>query len=117
MVIGNVEEKVLKCKTGELGWGVLRCECGEEKKVPFTCKSRFCSSCGKVACDQWMEKVISWALPEMQYQHIVFTIPCELRDFYWSIGRRDWMRSSPVRRGHCWRYGRRNERACLESSQ
>jgi hypothetical protein len=25
--------------------------------------------------------VISWALPQMKYQHIVFTIPCELRDF------------------------------------
>lgn len=82
MVIENVEKKVLKCKTGALGWGLLQCEeCGKEKKVPFTCKSRFCSSCGKVACDQWMERVISWALPEMQYQHIVFTIPFELRDF------------------------------------
>ena len=80
-VFENVEEKILKCKTGKLGWGLLRCECGEEKKIPFTCKSRFCSSCGKVACDQWMERVISWALPEMQYQHIVFTVPCELRDF------------------------------------
>ena len=81
VVIENVEEKVLKCKTGELGWSVLQCVCGEERVVPFTCKSRFCSSCGKVACDQWMERVISWALPEMSYQHIVFTIPCELRDF------------------------------------
>lgn len=81
VVIENVEGKILKCKTGELGYGLLRCECGKEKRVPFTCKSRFCSSCGKVACDQWMEKVISWSLPEMQYQHIVFTIPQELRDF------------------------------------
>lgn len=82
MVVRNVEEKVLKCGTGELGYGVLRCEgCGEEKNVPFTCKSRFCSSCGKVACDAWMKRVIGWALPEMSYQHIVFTIPCELRDF------------------------------------
>ena len=81
VVFENVEEKVLKCKTGELGWGLLRCECGKEKKVPFTCKSRFCGSCGKIACDNWMEKVISWSLPEMQYQHIVFTIPRELRDF------------------------------------
>ena len=81
VVVENIEEKVLKCRTGELGYGLLRCECGQEKRVPFTCKSRFCSSCGKVACDQWMEKVISWALPEMSYQHIVFTIPCELRDF------------------------------------
>ena len=81
VVVQNIEEKVLKCKTGELGYGLLRCACGRERRVPFTCKSRFCSSCGKVACDQWMEKVISWALPQMQYQHIVFTIPRELRDF------------------------------------
>jgi hypothetical protein len=81
VVVQNIEEKVLKCRTGALGYGLLRCKCGKEKRVPFTCKSRFCSSCGKVACDQWMEKVISWALPQMQYQHIVFTIPSELRDF------------------------------------
>lgn len=97
-VIENIEEKVMKCRTGELGWGLLRCECGAERKVPFTCKSRFCSSCGKAACDAWMGKVISWALPEMQYQHIVFTIPHELRDFYWCTERRDWMCCSGQRR-------------------
>jgi hypothetical protein len=82
VVIENVEEKVLKCRTGELGWGLLRCPaCGKEERVPFTCKSRFCSSCGKLACDQWMEKVISWALPAVAYRHVVFTIPSEMRDF------------------------------------
>lgn len=79
-VLDNVE-KILICRTNELGFATFECECGHSKNLPFTCKSRFCSTCGKIACDNWMNKVISWSLPEMQYQHIVFTIPEELRDF------------------------------------
>ena len=79
-VLENVK-KILLCRTGELGFATYECECGHSSKVPFTCKSRFCSTCGKISCDNWMNKVISWSLPEMQYHHIVFTIPEQLRDF------------------------------------
>ena len=74
--------KIILCRTGKLGFLLYRCLCGYSKKVPFTCKSRFCSSCGKVACDNWMNKVMSWSLPNMQYIHIVFTIPEQLRLFF-----------------------------------
>ena len=80
VVIENVN-KVRLCRSGLLGFSTFICECGYSLKVPFTCKSRFCSSCGKVACDNWMNKVIDWSLPEMQYYHIVFTIPKQLRTF------------------------------------
>ena len=77
-VVDNVN-KILQCGTGALGCSVFSCPCGQSRSVPFTCKSRFCSRCGKVACDNWMKKVISWSLPNMKYRHIVFTIPEELR--------------------------------------
>lgn len=73
--------KIILCRTGKLGFLLYRCSCGHSKKVPFTCKSRFCSSCGKIACDNWMSKVMSWSLPNMNYIHIVFTIPEQLRLF------------------------------------
>ena len=73
VVYENIE-KILICKTKEMGYATWKCEqCGEEKIVPFTCKSRACSSCGKVACDNWMDRVISWALPEMKYRLMVVT--------------------------------------------
>ena len=47
-VLSNVE-KILKCRTGQLGFHAYRCpKCGEVKLVPHSCKSRFCSSCGKI---------------------------------------------------------------------
>ena len=40
-VISNVE-KILKCRTGQLGFHAYKCpKCGEVKLVPHSCKSRF----------------------------------------------------------------------------
>ena len=77
-VIENVN-KVLACKTEALGFHQYVCpECGESKKIPHTCKSRFCSSCGKIAVDNWVQTSIS-KFPDIQYRHIVFTLPEQLR--------------------------------------
>jgi hypothetical protein len=71
--------KVFLCKTDELGFHQYVCpKCGHLKKVPHTCKSRFCSSCGKVAVDNWAQTSIS-KFPDIQYRHIVFTLPEQLR--------------------------------------
>lgn len=72
-------DKVFSCKTDELGFHQYVCpKCGLSIKVPHTCKSRFCSSCGKVAVDNWTQKSIS-KFPDLQYRHIVFTLPEQLR--------------------------------------
>jgi len=77
-VIENVN-KVLACKTEKLGFHQYVCpDCGESKKVPHTCKSRFCSSCGKIAVDNWVQTSVS-RFPDIQYRHIVFTLPEQLR--------------------------------------
>lgn len=81
-IIKNVT-KLLVCKTKELGFKTLRClNCDHQKIVKHTCKSRFCSSCGKKATEQWIEKNLN-TLPKVPWQQITFTLPKELRELFW----------------------------------
>jgi len=77
--------KVLGCGDPKNGFAEYWClDCGKEKKiVPFTCKSRFCPSCGKVYTDKWVEKM-SKEMVDVPHRHVVMTIAEELRPyFYW----------------------------------
>lgn len=75
-------EKVIKCKDIREGYIEFKCEkCGEVKKVGFTCKSRFCSSCGKIYVDNWISSMLK-KLINVRHRHIVFTIPEELRKYF-----------------------------------
>ena len=56
-------------------------KCGSKKRIPHTCKSRFCSSCGKVATDKWVETSLSQLL-DVEYKHLVFTLPEQFRDWF-----------------------------------
>jgi hypothetical protein len=71
--------KMLVCQTGRLGWHSYRCsKCGLTVHVRHTCKSRFCSRCGVLAADRWMERTFDNLLP-VDYQHLVFSVLYELR--------------------------------------
>lgn len=78
--------KVLGCgdpKNGYAEYWCLECNGSERKIVPFTCKSRFCSSCGKVYTDKWVEKITN-EMVDVPHRHVVLTIAEELRPyFYW----------------------------------
>lgn len=75
-------EKVLKCKDISQGYIEFKCDsCNETKKVGFTCKSRFCTSCGKIYTDNWIDSMLG-SLINVKHRHIVFTIPEELRTFF-----------------------------------
>lgn len=75
-------EKVLKCKDIRYGYIEFKCvNCKTNKKVGFTCKSRFCTSCGKVYTDNWIDSMLK-TLINVKHRHMVFTIPEELRDFF-----------------------------------
>ena len=79
-ILWNVT-KMLRCRNG---WGhqIYRCpECNSEKKVPHTCKSRFCSSCGKAHADRWSETALTHIL-DVEYKHLYFTIPQEIRIWF-----------------------------------
>lgn len=75
-------EKMINCGSIENGFIEFKCEaCGETKKVGFTCKSRFCTSCGKVHVDNWVEDLTA-KLIKTKHRHMVFTIPKELREWF-----------------------------------
>lgn len=83
-----VEEvaKVMRCRD-PLHQGYHRYRCPDhpevERIIPHSCKSRFCSSCGKVAADTWIERAMMRLL-DVPYRHIVFTLPDKLWNvFLW----------------------------------
>lgn len=77
--------KLLSCKNTVLGYKEYHCSnqnCYHVKHIHFTCKCKACSSCGKKSTELWIEKQNS-LLPNTEWQHITFTMPQELWDFFW----------------------------------
>ena len=71
-------EKMLGCGEASNGYARYIClECGETKKVCFSCKSRICSRCGKVHADEWAEQMSS-RMFNVTHRHITFTVAAEL---------------------------------------
>ncbi len=80
-VLKNVD-KIIKCGDPSMGHAIYHCDhCGKIKHVYFTCKSRFCNSCG-AKYTQDRASSISSKLINCKHRHIVFTIPEELRIFF-----------------------------------
>jgi len=81
VVIKEVK-KMLECGSFANGYAEYECEkCGEKKKVPFRCRSRFCGSCGKVYIDNRAENMAE-KLIQAKHRHMVFTIAEELREYF-----------------------------------
>lgn len=81
-IIDKVIDKVLLCKSFALGYSLYECpNCHEEKIVPHTCKTRFCSSCGNKYNEDRAISIFS-KLFRYNHRHLVFTIPEELRSFF-----------------------------------
>jgi hypothetical protein len=77
--------KLLSCKNQIRGYLEYCCSnpnCSHVKYIPFTCKCKACSSCGKKATEIWIQKQ-NQILPNTSWQHITLTMPCELWDFFW----------------------------------
>jgi len=78
-IIENIQ-KLFDCGTEAMGYHTYVCpNCGYTVRIPHSCKSRFCSSCGKVATDKWMQESLNRIL-NVPYFHIVFTVPDKLRE-------------------------------------
>jgi Putative transposase/Transposase zinc-binding domain len=71
---------MLSCGLDVIGYAKYKCsndKCDHQKKVAFSCKSRFCPTCGKKSTDQWI-LVQREVLPQTKCQHITLTMPGEL---------------------------------------
>lgn len=53
-------------------------------RVPCSCKSRFCNTCGKIATDEWISNC-NQILPNIEYRHLTLTIPQELRSLLFEM--------------------------------
>jgi len=78
----DVIEKMINCGEEEGGFTTYKCEeCGEEKKVPFSCKTRFCNRCGVRLTYQWVQRTESRMI-DVEHRHVIFTIPSELWEIF-----------------------------------
>jgi len=72
-------EKALRCRTDENGFAQFACaQCGAKHAVFFTCKSRFCPTCGKVRAAEAAANAKSRLL-NVEHQHLTFSVPSEIR--------------------------------------
>ena len=72
-------EKMLYRREPSSGYAEYICpHCGTKKKCPFTCKGRFCTSCGKKYTDEWVQRTVD-DLIDAPHRHLVLTIAEELR--------------------------------------
>jgi len=79
----EVVSKVLLCWDPVSWFASYKCDCCNKiKHIPFSCKSRFCNSCGKPQSDLRTTKLMSRRPKHLKYYHLAFTIPEELRDFF-----------------------------------
>jgi hypothetical protein len=73
--------KMLQCKNAFGHTEYICPKCKAVRRIPHTCKSRFCNSCGKAAVERWSEKTLTEIL-DVKYKHIVFTIPEQFRIWF-----------------------------------
>jgi hypothetical protein len=78
-VVFETVRKLLACRTPALGCHLYSCQdCGRVEVVPHSCKSRFCSTCGKHATDRWSQAALGDLL-DVPYHHVVLAAPWQLR--------------------------------------
>jgi len=77
--------KMLDCGDPEkMGFVQYRCtNCGQTRRIAFTCKSCFCLSCAKVYTDRWAEFIGRRLLPGVTYRHVVLTMPDFLHPWFY----------------------------------
>lgn len=80
----RVIQKMLGCGDAEHGFMSYRClNCGEVKRVPFSCKSNFCLSCAKTYTDRWVDYVGKSLFVGVRYRHVVLTVPERFRKWFY----------------------------------
>jgi hypothetical protein len=64
------------CRTAALGAHLEQCDaCGHQRIAYDSCRNRHCPKCQSLARAQWPERRQAELLPEIEYFHVVFTLP------------------------------------------
>jgi len=81
VVMENID-RMLSCGDPSFGGAMYMCShCGNMKFVTFSCKSRFCPSCGVRYCQE-RSASMAFKLIRCTHRHCVFTIDEDLRHFF-----------------------------------
>jgi hypothetical protein len=76
----QVLSAIERCRTAELGDHQLHCDrCDTDRYAYNSCRNRHCPKCQASAAQRWLEARQAELLP-IDYFHVVFTLPQELRD-------------------------------------
>ncbi len=71
--------KLSLCRTAALGGRLLRCEsCAGQCVVYNSCGDRHCPQCRGARRAEWLERMSTLLLPEVNYFQVVFTLPDKL---------------------------------------
>ena len=69
---------LLNCRTARLGGHIDRCDnCGTMRIAYHSCRNRHCPKCQTLAKQRWLERQCADLL-DIDYWHLVFTLPHEL---------------------------------------
>ena len=72
------------CRTSVLGGHMDECpECGYQRPSYNSCRNRHCPKCQLLLKERWIENQ-SFDLLNIQYFHVVFTVPADLNPFFLS---------------------------------
>jgi hypothetical protein len=64
------------CRTAALGGHVEQCDaCGHQRIAYDSCRHRCCPKCQSLARAKWLERRQAELLPDVEYFHVVFTLP------------------------------------------
>ena len=73
-------KRMVGCGDIAVGYREYECEdCGTTKKVGFTCKSKLCLRCFKVAVDEWLQTARKVLFEGVVHRQVVLTVPTALR--------------------------------------
>ena len=88
-IVFNEVERMIACGTLDMGFEVYECpNCHNHHIIAYTCKSRFCPSCG-LKMTKMRAIHISNSTLNVKHRHIVFTIDERLRPYFKK--HRDWL--------------------------
>jgi hypothetical protein len=72
-------QAITQCRTAALGGHLAECsQCGRTHLLYHSCRHRACTQCGHDATSRWLQQQRELLLP-VEYFHVVFTLPDELR--------------------------------------